>query len=311
MFPFVVGCNRSGTTMLRGMLDSHPELAVPPEAYFVVPLLNSRALVHDGRFDTNAFLADVQDRESFRDGWQLPAAAVETLVSEWHPHDAAEALSELYGCYAREHGKTRCADKTPQHVVHIDLLARSFPQARFVHLVRDGRNVVSSLLDYPHGPKRFVDGVEYWRYRVSAGRRSGARLGPDRYREIRYEALVDDPEAVLRDLCGFIDLPYDAQMLAYHARAGELLEGLADPTHHRNISRPPTRDIRDWRTAMSARQVQLFELLAGDLLDELGYERSGSTPSVSVRAEAGLARTVSRARTRAMAVRRRVKRVGA
>ena len=138
---------------------------------------------------------------------------------EWRPQDAAEALADLYGCYAREHHKTRYADKTPQHVVHIDLLARSFPQARFVHLVRDGRNVVSSLLDYPHGPKRFVDGVEYWRYRVSAGRRSGVRLGPDRYLEIRYEALVDDPEAVLRDLCGFIELPYDARMLGV-PRAG-------------------------------------------------------------------------------------------
>lgn len=309
-FPFVVGCNRSGTTMLRGMLDSHSELAVPPEAYFVVPLLNSQSFVREGRFDAAALLDDVRGRGSFRDGWLLPDSAVESLARTWRPSDAAEALTELYACYAREHGKARYADKTPQHVVHIELLARSFAQARFVHLIRDGRNVVSSLLDYPHGPTRFVDGVEYWRYRVSAGRRAGARLGPDRYLEIRYEALVDDPEAALREICAFIELPYEPEMLAYHSRAGQLLTGIADPNQHKNISRPPTRDIRDWRTTMPARETELFDLLAGDLLDELGYERSGRAPSVSARAEAALARTISRARARAGAVTRRVKQFG-
>lgn len=310
VFPFVVGCNRSGTTMLRGMLDSHPELAVPPEAYFVVPILCRadqfrRGGAPDGPFDGHAFLADLRARGTFRDVWALPDPVLDALEAEWEPQDVPEALTDLYASYATQHGKSRYADKTPQHVMHIDRLAGCFPQARFVHLVRDGRDVVPSLLDYPHGPKRFADAVEYWRYRVRAGLRAGAALSPDRYREIRYEALVDDPEAVLRDLCDFIELQYRPEMLGYHDRAGELLVGAFDPGHHHNISRPPTKGIRNWRVSLSPRQVQLFEVLAGDLLDELGYERSGLEPSAAVRAEAGFANARRHARTRVEALRRR------
>jgi hypothetical protein len=296
VFPFLVGCNRSGTTMLRGMFDSHPEVAVPPEAYFVVPALRRASTYEQGAaLDLDRLLADLRNNPSFRRNWQLTAESLQSL-REHPPVDTAHALTDLYACYARERGKVRYADKTPQHVLHVDLLAGAFPQSRFVHLVRDGRNVVPSLLESPHGPTRFADAAEYWRNRVLAGRRSGARLGPDRYHEIRYEDLVADPEPKLRELCEFLDLEYGPEMLEYPARAGELVAGTFDARQHLGVARPPTRNVRDWRNTMPPHQVRVFEEIAGDALDVFGYERSGLSRSYGVRAELALRRVATAAR---------------
>lgn len=304
-FPFLVGCNRSGTTMLRAMLDSHPEVAVPPEAYFVIPALNRAPAYERGdHLDLDTLLADLRSNPSFRRNWQLSAESLATLRNDDGPEDTAAALAELYACYATEHDKPRYADKTPQHVLHVDLLARSFPGSRFVHLVRDGRDVVPSLLENRPGPSRFPAAVEYWRSRVLAGRRAGERLGPSRYHEIRYEELVADPEATLEQMCAFLDLRYAPEMLEYPARAGEVVAGTFDARPHLGVASAPTRNVRNWRTAMPDHQVQLFEALAGDALDTFGYERSPMAPSSRVRVEV----VIRRAATTASATARKLRR---
>lgn len=295
LFPFLVGCNRSGTTMLRGMFDSHPEVAVPPEAYFVVPALRRASTYERGaELDLDRLFADLRNNPSFRRNWQLPPAALQEL-RDHPPVDTPRAIAALYAAYARERGKSRYADKTPQHVLHIELLAGAFPEARFVHLVRDGRNVVPSLLESQHGPTRFADGVDYWRRRVVAGRRAGERLGPTRYLEVRYEDLVDDPEPRLRELCAFLDLDYGPEMLEYPTKVGELVAGTFDARNHLGVARPPTRNVRDWRATLPPRRIQWFEAVAGDALDTFGYERSGIPCSYGVRAELALRRATTAA----------------
>ena len=301
IFPVVLGCVRSGTTMLRAALDSHPCLAVPPESYFVTPALEHRARYESGAtpgptpgdsLDLDRLLADVAADRSFPD-WQLrPAALAE--VRALPLRTAPEALLALYGAYAHQQGKARAGDKTPSHLLHIDLLARSFPDARFVHIVRDGRDVVPSILGMSFGPDRFAEAVLFWQRRVEQGLAGGAMLGPDRYREIRYEALVADPESVLRDLSPFLGLEYSGEMLRYHERADDLLDGMRATRHVQGVRRPPTRGVRDWRIDLDPHHVQLFEALAGDLLDRLGYERSGLPITSRVRVEARAIRLAHR-----------------
>jgi hypothetical protein len=156
--------------------------------------------------------------------------------------------------------------------------------------------VVPSLLEVPHGPRRYVDGVVYWRTRVLAGRHAGDRLGPDRYRELRYEDLVADPEPHLRQLCEFLELPYSPEMLEYPERVGELVAGTFDARHHLGISRAPTANVRDWRSTTTPQDVRRFEAIAGDALDAFGYERSGLDASLRVRAELAGRRAVGAAR---------------
>ncbi len=183
--------------------------------------------------------------------------------------------------------KTRFADKTPRNVLHIDLLAGAFPDARFVHLVRDGRDVVPSMLGLAYFPDRFPEAVLYWADRVRQGRQAGRRLGPERYIEVRYEDLVADAPAVLAGLCEFLDLSDDPAMLRYHERADEVVAAVKETAHHQGLWQPPTAGRRSWRASMSRRDVARFEALAGSALDDFGYERSDVPPSLSARAEAG------------------------
>lgn len=290
-FPIVAGCVRSGTTMLRAMLDSHPQLAVAPESYFVAPAL-VRAPDYDGPagLDRERLLAAIEADASFSE-WRVPASKVRARWQETEPPDVPAALLDLYALYAAEHGKARAGDKTPAHVMNIELLARSFPNARILHIVRDGRDVVPSILEMHFGPDHFGAATLFWRDRVSRGRAGGRAVGPDRYREIRYEDLVADPAAVLTEVCDFFALPFDPAMLEYHTRADDVLDGLRFTHHVQGIRRPPVAAVRDWRQTMPDREVQLFEALAGDLLDELGYERSGLGTTGRARIEAAAWRT--------------------
>lgn len=274
--------------MLRAMLDSHPAVAVPHESYFVVPALQNRPRYEPGGvLDRDQLLADLERDPTFT-RWGLDAEAIRAVGADDGLRTVPALVRALYGAYASQAGKPRFADKTPRNVLHVALLAAAFPDARFVHLIRDGRDVVPSLVGLDYFPDHYAEAVLYWSDRVRHGRSAGRLLGPDRYHEVRYEELVADPEPTLQALCGFIDLPYDPAMLGYHERADEVVAAVAELGHHRGLWRPPTTGVRDWRATMSAHDQRLFEVLAGATLDQFGYPRSDLAPSWTVRAE-GLA----------------------
>lgn len=277
-FPFIVGSGRSGTTLMRAMLDSHPEVAVPPETYFITELLpRVSRYEQDTSFATRVFLRDILGNQWFR-RWELPADGVrQTLLTE-PPTDYSDAIRSVYRLFARAHGKARYADKTPVYVNDVHTLAGLFPEARFVHVIRDGRDVAASFIDQEEmRPNGVAEAALLWRQRVSAGRSAGAPLGPKRYLEVRYEDLVGDTEAALRSLCAFVDLEYDSAMLTYPERAGDLVARDGGPRQHRGVFMQPQVGLRDWRAELSSAAVEVFELVAGDLLSELGYERSTDT----------------------------------
>jgi hypothetical protein len=103
---------------------------------------------------------------------------------------------------------------------------------------------------------------------------------------VRYEDLVSDPEHVLRSLCSFVELPFDAAMLRYFERADDVLEGVDHRWQHKRVYLPPTQGLRDWRRDMSPDELELFESIAGGLLVELGYERGTRVASLRSRARA-------------------------
>lgn len=275
-FPFVVGRGRSGTTLLRAMLDAHPAMCLPGESHFVVQFATRRERYEvAGRLNERAFLGDLFEHWAFR-RWGLAEAQVRAAFDAVRPHDLASAFRVVYGSYAASRGKTRYGDKTPSYVLHIEALAELFPEAVFVHLIRDGRDVALSYLDTDFGVRTLGQAAIHWDRFVRAGRQAGGALGPARYLEIRYEDLVRDPEPVLRDVCRLAHLPFADVMLRYYERAGELLPTMSHLEHHRNIHRPPTSGLRDWRRELPPADVAVFERLAGELLDELGYPRGAS-----------------------------------
>lgn len=281
VFPFLVGCGRSGTTLLRSLLNAHPDLAIPYESHFVVPLgepgLRSRYETADG-FDVPVFVGDLVGQLAFRH-WGLSAADVRDHFDDEAPVDYPDAVRALYRLHASREGKSRFGDKTAIYVRSLSLLADLFPEARFVHVIRDGRDVALSWLDtgWDFGPRTAEEAALYWRYDVQRGRGMGVDL-PGRYREVRYERLIRDPDGVLRDLCDFLELRYDSAMIESFRHADELLGSMPRPAHHRHLLLPPTVGLRDWRRQMGSEDRRVFEEIAGALLDELGYDTGPTRP---------------------------------
>jgi hypothetical protein len=275
VFPFVVGCGRSGTTLLRSLLDAHRELAIPYESRFVAtlgdPSLGARYQNREG-FAVDRFIADLSSQPPLRN-WGLTEAEIRDWLHEQRPADYANAVRCLFALYAQRQGKARYGDKTANYVRDMLLLAELFPEARFVHVIRDGRDVALSWLDtgWHFGPRSPEEAALYWRYHVQRGRTSGSSL-PGRYREIHYEQLVEDPVTSLTQLCEFLDLSFDPEMLNSFQRADELLEGMPSPDQHRRLRLPPTPGLRNWHHDMTSEGQRVFEEIAGALLRELGYE---------------------------------------
>jgi hypothetical protein len=289
-FPFIVGCGRSGTTLLRAMLDAHPDLAVPDEAGFVVRYARPHYAMRYGwprHFDAGRCADLILADNSFQ-RWDLPESDVRAALAAARPSGYAELVRCLYGVAATVRAKPRFADKTPMHVLHLPRLARLFPEARFVHLIRDGRDVALSYRSVAWGPDTVEEGALRWRRSVRHGRRAGRRLGADRYCEVHYEALVADPEPVLRRLCRYLDLSWDDAVLHHHEHAEAVVAATRFPAAHRHVMLPATPGLRDWRAEMTADELAAFEAIAGTVLDELGYERAVGRPTVAARAVAAV-----------------------
>jgi Sulfotransferase family len=285
-YVFVVGCNRSGTTLLQRMLDAHPDLAILHEASFISP-------AHQAMKNM-----DVEGLGEMAE-WVIAYRKFHILgISESAVRKAARSTStfaqfvgELFTEAGKLRGKRLAGEKCPGYVTHLSLLAELFPQTRFVHLIRDGRDVALSFLQWNHGPsiryemwedEPIAVGALWWKKRVSAGRSAGPILGAARYCEVRYEEMVERPEETLRELSGFLELPFDEAMLRFHEGKVHRAPGLSTKA----AWLPPTPGLRDWRSQMSVQDVELFEALAGDLLSSLGYERAFPEISPAVAAEA-------------------------
>jgi hypothetical protein len=280
---FVVGSARSGTTLLRMILNAHPQIAVPPESRFVVELWRGEQEV-----DVDGFLRALAGHRRWAT-WDLPIDAVKRELDGRARAAYDEAIEAAYRAYARARHKTKWGDKTPRYIEHIPLLGSLFPRARFVHQVRDGRNVALSYADVPFGPKTVAGAAELWAARVSRGRAAGRSLGAQRYLELHYEDLVTDPEPQLRALCRFLDVDFDPAMVSYtETSKGEALSRHARYNPH--VTRPPIPGVRSWEQEMSVHEVEIFEAVAGDVLSEFGYPRRFPAPGTRARLTASLAR---------------------
>lgn len=283
-FPYIVGSGRSGTSLLRAMLDSHPDMAIPNETHFVVSGGRRRGRYErsDG-FDIERLVADFGPLISRELRCEL--VEIRGALSEAEPRTFPDAIRAIFSWYAAQRGKTRYGNKSPVHALAMPELASLFPEARFIHIIRDGRDVALSYVDAPVGPQTLEAAALKWRRFVRRAREGGRLVGPGRYIEVRYEELTQQTEDVLRLVCEFIGLEFDDRMLRYHERVEEAFGGPV-PQQHRNLHRPPSR-VRDWREQLTPDAVAGVELIAGPTLNELGYGRTSARPSLLLRVTTG------------------------
>lgn len=280
--PVIVGVPRSGTTLLRLMLDAHRALAIPPETGFLPEVARADA----GSGARDAVFRSIRHAETW-DDFSLSEDELREALAEVAPDAPADAVRAFYRLYSARLGKSRWGDKTPGYLLCLPEIARLLPEARFVHVLRDGRDVALSVRSLSFAPGESLEEIAAdWCHRIRTARSHSEQV--PRYLEVRYESLVTEPEASLRRVCSFVDLPFDPAQLAYFERAPDRLlehrdrrapDGRVLVAHaqrlvqQRNVTRPPdpTR-IGRWRTEMTPREREAFEGVAGPLLGELGYD---------------------------------------
>ena len=258
---FLGGAGRSGTTLLRVILDSHPNIACGPELK-VTPKLAQL--------------------------WHEFQTAHRQTLENYHitPLDTNELfrgiITRLLDGYRITAGKARIAEKSPNNVFYFQHLRVMFPDSPLIQVIRDGRDVVCSLLtmqwinpvtseplDYTRDAGK---AAVYWTEAVRAGRKLVDKDdSSSRYMELRYEELVTDPEPVLRNLFEFIGEPWRPEVLDYYQQKRDLAgESSAEQVSQRLY----TSAVGRWQNDLKPADRIAVKDAAGDLLVELGYARN-------------------------------------
>ena len=283
--PMIVGCGRSGTTLLRLMLDSHPALAIPPETGFL-ERATEFANATPTRDEFVSILTHYPPQAPTWADFGIEADRFRAALDRMEPFDIAEGYRTFYRLYATQHDKPRYGDKTPMYCRYMLAIAALLPEAHFIHVIRDGRDVALSLRDTWFSPGPDIEArARYWRDWVSIACEEGRHC--PHYLEVRFEDLVTDPQNVLRAICAFIELDFDEAMLGYHQRAPQRLaehrdrydsDGNLVVSHERRLRNqskttepPDTSRVHAWRFQMDAEELRRFDLIAGDTLRQLGY----------------------------------------
>ena len=281
--PFIVGVGRSGTTLLRMMLDSHSQLTIPPETHWLGPLINE--LAKSPAVDKSRIATVLGKVPNWAD-MDISDSVLSDLVEGQFSDDRFDLIRGIYRTYAKRYGATLVGDKTPIHQLKMLDIAQSLPEAHFIHMIRDGRDVACSHKGLWFGPKHAVDAACMWTWRIGRARQQAQFLA--HYLEVRYEDLVIYPERELRKICDFLCVEFEEPMLASHRNAkrriaelgpierdGVVLSSEKRQGIHALTSKPPDPSrIERWRTDLPHEELAQFEAIAGDMLEDLGYARS-------------------------------------
>ncbi len=271
---FIVGVQRSGTTLLRLILDSHSRMAIPFESFVLVEYFQ--------RLSQYNYLAD---REDFR------KLAKDLLASKgickWSPKvvledldfeectDCGSLVDEIFSAFARKSGKPYWGDKTPSYLEDMHIINKIFPQAKFIHIIRDGRDVALSLISQKWGPPGFIPALKQWKEKVYWGRKMGSLLSGPRYFELRYEDLLESPKQWVGAILEFLDLSYEEGMLEkFYQKAGNKVPETSRE-YHPHVGSPINKELGfKWKSKLSNLDKVLADKLAADLLETLGYPLS-------------------------------------
>jgi Sulfotransferase family len=290
-YAFLVGSARSGTTLLRRIVNAHPLIAISPETHFV-PRFHQRRIgqTADGRVTGELVTRLARYRRFERFG--VSEAELRELLESEAPLTYAEFVSGFYDLIGKSRGKRLVGDKTGEYARALPALHELWPSARFVHIVRDGRDVALSVLAWKEEPgaSRFSTWADdpvmttalWWEQNVRLAREAGSTLPSRLYHELRYEQLVTNPEEQCASLCAFLELPYEPAMLRFHEGRTRSEPGLSA----KKAWLPITPNLRNWREQMAPESTARFEAVAGELLEQLGYERAFPRPQDELRARA-------------------------
>lgn len=260
---FVVGMNGSGTTMLADSLGRHSEIYMFPFESKIIPLYLARERKVEGMGDLVSWRAMADEIGRTLAFWRAnggqPLCVPDEVIAG--VSDTGGLFHSVFRYLAERAGKRGWVEKSPGNIEHLLALARAFPSAKFIHIIRDGRDAAQSF----HRRWWFdpLHTIWRWKHCVRMGRQAGAVLGPDRYMEIKYEELTSNPDRCMRVVCDFVGVAFDAAVLSSSMQHMDIGSRPAASTIVPNSGR--------WAVYFDIRTARKLESIAGAALAELGY----------------------------------------
>ena len=287
---FIVGANRSGTTLLRLILNAHSRIAIPDELTYLGSYVAGVSIEKWRAPDLSrtAYEALVDDflsrNRTVLDGLDLEALKRDLCAG---PVNFRRPYQGALEAWARHHGKERWGEKTPGNLFYADVLLDMFPEAQVLYLVRDPRAGVASMQDVSFFPEDVVFNSLSRRKHDVQGRARLIRDVPETQRmTVRYESLVRDPEAQVRSICQFLDEPFEPSMLRFHQDADRYMKDRAEQDYNAAATQPITDDrIDTWKERLTDDQTAVVESICAPILQAHDYPPTDGRPSFSRRAE--------------------------
>ncbi len=269
---FIIGCARSGTSLLLLLLDAHPQIAIPLEShiftrfYPLLPMYGPLGIDKNFRKLARDILNDAWIRE-----WQI-CVSCDDFCRGVREKSFSGCVDRLFTLFAEREGKSRWGDKTPSHVYYIKEIKKTFPDAQFIYLIRDGRDTAKSLKNIWFAPFNIYDIGMLWNNHVAAFQQAKAYLPESDYIEVFYESLVRDTENELARIFRFLgeepvesggQVPASIRLNYFNKKYSSnalLYQSITD------------RQIGSFRSELTQREIELFETIAGRQLQSYGYK---------------------------------------
>ena len=268
---FIVGAMRSGTTLLRLMLAAHSRIVIPPESHFI-PHLYFEEKRLGGLGGVRPKVVEWLIAHPRLADFHLEPGFFREAVGTLEPFQTRTIVETIFGEFARRHGKLRWGEKTPWYRAVVPELAELIPEARFIHILRDGRDTALSARRSSFGPATWAGAAYLWRDSVRDAWNGLGRIPKSRALELHYEDLLLAPEKTLRSVCDFLQEKYEPQMLEFSRQAGELVPAWESNWHAKLAGQLDLNNAGKWKRELTAAEVLLFQQVASPELLRAGYE---------------------------------------
>lgn len=275
---FIVGMPRSGTKLLREILNNHSLIAISENESHCIPYFyNKFNKIENFKDKKNFKLLYQYFSETFF--FQRLTQKINFINEEsWYDSITdftySGVIEAFYQSYTQKKNKKIWGDKTPSYLLHMPLLKSLFPEAKFIHIIRDVRDYCLSI--HKAWNKNIFRAAQRWNDSIVKCRKNSKILDDTAYLEVKYENIIDDPEKNIISICKFLNIPYESNMVSL----SRVVENMGDAKNYIGILK---KNYGKWENEIKSNKIRKIEKICGSLLKELNYSVSfnGRTKKLS------------------------------
>ena len=273
---FVVGCQRSGTTLLRVMLNKHSKISIPEESHFVSNIVNNfKDVSYDYKLsldDKNRLFDVILSVPRFLT-WNIKQEQLKSIIFSEDNTTIPDVINSIFNFKTGNGDDVMWGDKTPEYTMCVDDIHKFFPSALFIHIVRDGRDVADSFKMRKWYGWSIFQRAKHWMNYTQAAIDFGNKINKDQFINIRYEDLVLETEKTLKKICDFLQISYEENMLTYMDDVEKNITDVEKESKvHKKLKRLPKKsDVYKWHGSWSKLSLFKFESVAYKNLNKFGY----------------------------------------